>query len=74
MGFFCHKVSQHHNMPEWANHDMPVIIREFVHDDKGHAASVQYQALLVIRRMIGEAEHAGVWLGAKNVLNAPWSP
>ena len=74
MGFFWHKVCQHHNMPEWANHDMPVIIREFVHDDKGLVASVQYQALFVFCRMLRKAEYARVRLGAKNILDAPRSP
>jgi len=45
--FLVGKISEIHRMPVWANHDMPVVVGVFVHDNKREGIARQYQTLPV---------------------------
>lgn len=72
--FFRCQIADVHDVAIRGDHQMPVIIRVFVHDHKGRFAPVKDEPLLVFIRAFGQAEHAGVRLGPENIVNAPGRP
>ena len=68
------KLGQRHHMPIGTDHDMPVAVREFVHDHKSIPAPVQDQPLLVFIPAFGKTKNTAVRFGTKDVLDAPGRP
>jgi hypothetical protein len=55
-------------------HEVTIIIRKFIHDDKVELAPIQNKPFLIFLRVFGKTENAGVRFGAEDVLKAPWCP
>lgn len=74
MGFAGIQLGKVHYMPVGANHEMPIIIRKLVHDNKGMPPPVKDEALFVFLCVARKAKHAGIRFWSKNIFNTPRSP
>jgi hypothetical protein len=72
--FFRGKMVNVHDVTVGGDHEMPIIIGKFVHNDKIPPAAVQDKPLLVFIPVRGQAENAGIGLGSQNILQSPGAP
>jgi hypothetical protein len=74
LGFVRRQITEIHAVAKGSDHNMPVIIRKFIHDHEILFSPVQNQSFLVFILMPGQAKDAGIRLWTKNILDAPRAP
>lgn len=74
MRFFLGEVENIHEVSVRCHHEMPVVVGVLVHDNKVPSSSIQNQSLFIFFGMVGNAKHAGVRFGSKNIVYAPRAP
>lgn len=71
---FLGQVADIHQVAKGGDHEVPVVVGIFVHNDEAALAAMQHQPLFVLGGALGQAEHAGVGFGAEYVFNPPGTP
>jgi hypothetical protein len=74
IGFFQSQIRQTAHMPVGANHEMTIIVREFVHDYKRVFPAGKNKTLLVFIGFPRNAKNAFIRLGSKYVIKTPRRP
>ena len=73
--FLRRQKRQIHDVPQGSHHDMPVVVRKFVHDDESGLATVQDEPFLVMGKIIGrETQNARIRFRPQNIVHTPRGP